>query len=114
MEHSLTFSKTYDAYRLIADLTMNFPKKDRYTLGVRLETSTLDLLARIIEAETTVAALKDRALIAAVVSADVCAVLTRLALERKLIVETNYFTLAESFQEIAKMANGWRKSLTMK
>lgn len=114
MQHSLAFSKTYDAYRLIADLTMNFPKKDRYALGDRLETSTLDLLAHIIEAETTVAALKDRALIAAVVSADLCAVLTRLALERKLITETNYFTLAEAFQETAKMTNGWRKSLSAK
>jgi hypothetical protein len=114
MYHSLAFAKIYDAYRLVADLTTNFPKKDRYALGVRLETSTLELLSHIIEAETTVAALKDRALIAAVVSADICAVLTRLALERKLIAETNYFTLAEAFRETAKMTNGWRKSISAK
>lgn len=114
MPHSLIFAKVYDAYRLISNLTVNFPKKDRYALGIRLETATLELLEHIIEAETTVAALKDRALIAAVVSADICSVLTRLSLERKLIAETNYFALAEAFQETAKMANGWRKSLSAK
>lgn len=114
MPHSLAFAKTYDAYKLVADLTQNFPKKDRYMLGVRLETSTLELLAHVAEAETTAPALKDRALIAATVKADICAVLARLALERKLIVETNYFTLAEAFQEVAKMATGWRKSLAAK
>jgi hypothetical protein len=111
MQHTFSFQKAYDAYRLISDLTERFPKKDRYTLGVRLETTTLDIIEAIAMAEATVAALKDRALVSATVKADVASVLIRLALERELVSETNYFTLAEAYGEIAKMATGWRKSL---
>lgn len=112
MNHSLVFQKACDAFRLAADLVPHFPKVDRYSIGARIEASILDLIEHIAEAETTVPSLKDRALIATVVKADICMILIRLALERKLIGETNYFVLAESFQEVARMANGWRKSLS--
>lgn len=112
MNHSLAFQKAYDAFRLATDLVPHFPKIDRYALGLRIEDAALDLVERVAEAETTVPSLKDRVLIATIVKADVCNILIRLALERKLISETNYFVLTESFQEVARMANGWRKSLS--
>lgn len=112
MEHSLVFAKAYDAYQLVASLVQDFTKKDRYSIGVRLETQFLLLIEDIVTAEVTVPALKDRALISATVRADVASVLVRLTLERKLIRETNYFLLANALTEIAKMATGWRKSLS--
>jgi len=111
MEHTIIFQKAYDAYRLLADLTEFFPKKDRFGIGVRLENTILNLLEAIITAETTIPALKERALLEAVTQAEISAIIARLAMERDLIKETNYFFLAESFREIAKMTIGWRKSL---
>jgi len=112
MEHTIIFQKAYDAYRLLAELTEFFPKKDRFGIGIRMENTFLHLLEAIITAETTIPALKDRALIEAITQAEISAVLARLAMERDLIKETNYFFFAESFREIAKMTNGWRKSLS--
>lgn len=111
MDHTIAFQKAYDCYRLAAGLVPSFPKVDRYGLGIRLETTLLGVLEAIITAEVTVPALKDRALVDAAVRADIGIVLCRLARERKLIEDTNYFTLARGLQEIAKMAIGWRKSL---
>ena len=76
----------------------------------RLETR-IELLEHVVTAEVTVTSLKDRELIHATAKADICAILVRLALERKLVSETNYFVLSEALKEIAKMATGWRKSL---
>jgi hypothetical protein len=112
MDHTIIFQKACDDYRLLADLTEFFPKKDRYGIGVRFENTILHLLEAIITAETTTPALKERALIEVITQAEIAAVLARLSMERDLIKETNYFFLAESFREIAKMTNGWRKSLS--
>jgi len=112
MDHTIIFQKACDDYRLLADLTEFFPKKDRYGIGVRFENTILHLLEAIITAETTAPALKERALIEVITQAEIAAVLARLSMERDLIKETNYFLLAESFMEIAKMTNGWRKSLS--
>lgn len=114
MDHTLMFQKAYDCIRLAANLVPSFPKVDRYGLGIRLEQTILDVLEAVITAEVTAPTLKDRALVDAAVHADIGIVLCRLARERKLVGDTNYLTLAGMLQEIAKMANGWRKSLQQK
>ena len=81
MEHTIIFQKICDDYRLLADLAEFFPKKDRYGIGVRLENTILHLLEAVITAETTVPALKERALIEAVTQAEIAAVLARLAIQ---------------------------------
>lgn len=111
MNHSLLYQKVYPTYLAVADLVTYFPKKDRYSIGIRLETELLELLKQAITAEVALPSLKDRALVYVITQAEISKVLIRGALDRTCIKETSYFSLAEKLEEIAKMANGWRKSL---
>lgn len=110
MDHTIAFQKACSAYRLIADLTKHFAKTERYGLGVRTETVCLELIEHIVMAEALPEPLKGRTYCEATAKADVCGVLVRLCLERKLISETNYFALAGLFQETAKCCVGLSKT----
>ncbi len=112
LNHTIAFQKAISAYQIIDKLVEQFPKSQRYGLGVRLETNCLELIEWIATAETLPNPLKGRVVSEATAKADVCSVLIRLCLERKLIGETNYFTIANLFQEIAKLCVGWNKSLS--
>lgn len=111
MNHTIAFQKACSAYRLVADLVDQFPKSQRYSLGNRMETNSLELIEWISQAEVLPDPLKGRTYAEATAKADVCGVLIRLCLERKLIGETNYFVLANLFQETAKCCVGLNKSL---
>jgi hypothetical protein len=111
MDHSIVFQKGLAAWQKSSNLIEHFEKFHRYALGLRWENQCLELVEEIIAAETLPEVMKASALSRAIVKADVCAVLSRFALEKKLIVETNYFILAGLFQEIAKMCTKWRSSL---
>ena len=88
-----------------------FPKLDRYCLGLKLDNACLLLLEEIITAEQAAPVLKDRALLAASVKAEIIKVFLRLSMEQKLIKETNYFAWSAMLLEIGKMIGGWKKSL---
>ena len=111
MNHTIAFQKACSAYYLAADLIEQFPKSQRYALGARTETNVLELVEWIAMAEALPDPLKGRVYSEATAKADVCGVLIRLCLERKLIGETNYFVLVGLFQETAKCCVGLNKSL---
>ena len=111
MNHSLLYQKAYNLYLNVAELVAQFPKKDRYSIGLRLENELLELLKQAVTAEVTLPTFKERALILVITQAEIAKVLVRGAMDRQCIKETNYFSLEEKLQEIAKMTNGWRKSL---
>ncbi len=111
MNNSLTLQKSYDLFSLISRLTANFPKKERHGLGIKLDNLLLELLSQIITAEQIQNVHKESVLLGAVIKAETAKFLLRLAMEKKLIKETNYFMGSETLVEICKMLNGWRKSL---
>lgn len=80
-------------------------------MGLKLDNSCLLLLEEIITAEQAIPVLKDKALLAASVKSEVIKILLRLAMEQKLIKETNYFAWSAMLIEIGKMIGGWKKSL---
>ena len=108
--HSILLQKSHDLFCLVNKLTATFPKKERYGLGLKIDASCLNLLEAIIEVEQTLPVLKDRALIVASVKNEFAAILLRLAMERNLIKETNYFAAVQFTVEIGKLIGGWRKS----
>ena len=109
--NTILLQKSCDLYRHFEKLILQFPKKDRYGLGLKTENSILRLIEFIITAEQTVPVLKCRALIDASVKSETIKILLRLAMEKRLIKETNYFALSEKLIEIGKMIGGWRRSL---
>lgn len=111
MDHMIAFQRAESAYKLVNVLVETFPKIQRFGLGLRLESNSIELIELIATGETLPNPLKGKFVSEAAAKADVCGVLTRLCAERKLIGGTNYFTLAGLFQETAMLCTGWEKSL---
>lgn len=109
--NTLTLQKSYNIYLKLNRLVINWTKRERYNLGLRLETTCLLLLEQIITAEQIESVMKDRYLLEAIIKTEILKILLRLAMEQKLLKETNYFYLAEELVETGKMLSGWRKSL---
>ncbi|MBU1033037.1 MAG: four helix bundle protein [Patescibacteria group bacterium] len=109
--NTIVLQKSCEIYSRLNRLIGGWPKRERYNLGLRLETSCLVLLEQIVSAEQTVPVLKDHHLLDAGVKTEVIKILLRMSVERQLIKETNYFSISSNLVEIGKMIGGWRKSL---
>ena len=109
--NTILLQKTYGLYNQLSQHIARFPKFERYGFGLKLDNSCLLLLEQIITAEQTTPILKDKALLEASVKAEIITCLLRLAMEQKLIKETNYFAWSAALIEIGKMIGGWKKSL---
>lgn len=109
--NTILFQKTVELYNHISRHVSKFPKFERYGLGLKIDKTCLSLLEKIITAEQIVPVLKDRTLMEASVKAQLIKIFLRMAMEQKLINETNYFAWSAMLIEIGKMIGGWRKSL---
>lgn len=89
-----------------------FPKVERFSLGTRLEDTTLDLLEGLLNTNKLPNALKRNALANQNGKLEVLRLLVRLALETRCIDERKYITLQGILQEIGKMLGGWMRSLS--
>ena len=103
--------KTYELYKTFYNYLILFPKKDKYSLGVRCEEYILTVLELLVAASS---ASKDRKLVLvqqASVKFDTLKILLRLTKDIKAIDEKKYITLQKDIQEIGKMLGGWQRSL---
>jgi len=85
-------------------------KRWRYSLGISLENSTLDLLENLSMAKNAPKPLKAGYLIKASAKLEVATLKLRLVLEMKLANETKIFQLQAQLEEIGRMLGGWLKS----
>ena len=108
---TIILQKTYHLYQWLDKIIDSFLKRERYSLGVKLENHCLSLLEEIVTIEQVPPVLKDQSLIRASVKLQVLKLLVRLTMEKKLIKPTVYFSLSSLMIEIGKMIGGWRKSL---
>lgn len=109
--NTILLQKTYLLYNQLSQHIARFPKLERYSLGLKLDSACLILLEEIITAEQTIPVLKDKALLEASVKTEIIKIFLRLAMEQTLIKETNYFSWSAMLIEIGKMIGGWKKSL---
>ena len=105
-------AKTFDFYRQLHLWIHLFPKVERYSLGERLQTTTLDLLEDLLKANQLPNNLKARALLTLSAKLDLLRLLVRLALETKCLDNNKYLTLQSKLQEIGKMLGGWIRSVS--
>lgn len=109
--NTLILQRCSKIYLSLSQLILTRPKKDRYGLGLKIETSSLLLIEQTVGAEQGTVVLKDRYLLEASIKLEILKIFLRFAVEKQLLKETNYFTLASHLLEIGKMIGGWRKSL---
>lgn len=104
------FKKTYELFREFYAFQLDFPKKDRYTLGQRCETYILEILEGIISAGQLPKEKKLAVLERASNKLDMLKVFTRLAADLNILSEKRYIVCQSYMQEIGKMLGGWIKA----
>lgn len=86
------------------------PKKDRYTLGIKLEKLILDLLETLFLAKSKFGASKMLLLNNADLKLKVIMLMIRLSSKVKAITDNKYLHLEGKALEIGRMLGGWIKS----
>lgn len=86
----------------------SFPKTKRYTLGQKLDNTTLDTLELLFSVPTS----KDKNATLQQISTkvDLIKVLLRLAKDSQALENNKYLKLESTLQEIGRMLGGWIKS----
>jgi hypothetical protein len=107
------FHKTYAFIILFSGYVGKFPKHDRFTLGARIENTSLELLMLIMRANygqsTRLNFLNEGS-----ITLDMLKILVRIAKDKKAIHPNQYLILEERLQEIGRMLGGWIKSSSAK
>ncbi|MDD4107010.1 MAG: diversity-generating retroelement protein Avd [Candidatus Shapirobacteria bacterium] len=104
------FQKTYDLYKSFYSLVLDFPKKDRFTIGQRIENTILDILENIIAASQLSKLEKVPTLQKASIKLDVLKILIRCCKDLKIMDNKKYLTFESQVIEIGKMLGGWIKA----
>lgn len=105
------FTKLYEFYKLLYQYLKLFPKKDRYTLGQKLDTLTLTIFELVIMAGTTTQEKKLPLIEKSIVSLDLLKILIRLAKDIQVLDNKKYLELEQRLQEIGRILGGWKKSV---
>lgn len=103
--------KMYEFYRVFYQFSVNFPKKDKFTLGQRCENHIVALLEDFLLAGKSKREHKGEILFSVSVKLDTLKLLIRLLKDLKTIDLKKYVMLEEQLYEIGKMLGGWIKSL---
>lgn len=96
---------------MLYSCTKTFPKKDRFTLGQKCESLTLEILEILFLANSK----RDQEKIPYLNSVDIKLKITqtviRLARDTDALDDKKYYMLSASVEELGKMLGGWIKSL---
>lgn len=88
-----------------------FPKKDRYSLGQKLDKLTLYIFEMVIMAGMTSQERKFPYIEKSIVSLDILKILVRLSKDIRALDDKKYLQLSQLLQEIGRMLGGWKKSV---
>jgi len=101
------FSKIYELYNLLYKINKNLPKRDRYTLGQRIENCCLDLLKYILSASNSPKQETMSYLKKANIELEFFKVIVRVANKNNLFKIKQYLEVETMLQEAGKMLGGW-------
>lgn len=105
----LVLKKTYELYKQIYFQTDKFPKRNRYTIGIKIENTLLELIEIISLANIQISSLREPILHKASAKCDTSKILFRLSYDLNLISDRQYIELSSKISEIGKMLGGWIK-----
>lgn len=102
--------KICDFYKLFHKCLILFPKQEKYTLGQKIENTTLEILEFTLSATYLPKYKKTEIIKKASDKNDLLKYLVRLSYETKSINDKRYLTLETKAVEIGRMIGGWIKS----
>lgn len=104
--------KTYKFYLLLYSYTKTFPKKDRFTLGQKCESLTLEFLEALFVANSKRDDKKLPFLYDIDVRLKILQTFIRIINDVHAIEAKDYLLMSSALDELGKMLGGWIKSLT--
>ncbi len=106
--HLPIYKLTYDILLRIMQVTKNFPREHKYTLGQKMKDETMELIVLIYRANSA----RDKAgHIAEIVErVQVLQLMMRLAHDLRILQRKHYADLAEKTDSLARQAQGWLRS----
>jgi hypothetical protein len=105
--------RIFEFYKLCYQYIQLFPKKDKYTLGQKIENLILDVFELIFLAANSRKEEKSNILQKTSLKIDLLKILIRLAKEIRALDIKKYIQLEQELQEIGKMLGGWMRSLKL-
>jgi len=102
--------KTYKFYLTLYGINQFLPKKDRYTLGIKSENLTMEILEMLYEANSKSGAARLELLEKIDLKLKILQAVIRLCLDSKALDQNKYLNLQTPLQEIGKMLGGWIKT----
>ncbi|MBD3282407.1 MAG: diversity-generating retroelement protein Avd [Candidatus Portnoybacteria bacterium] len=101
--------KIYKFYLSTYNKLDKLPKKNRYSIGQKIENNILELLELINLANIQIKNLREPILHKASAKCNLLKLLIRLCYDLNLFNERQYISLESQIQEIGKMIGGWIK-----
>lgn len=101
----------YEVYKHSIQISDALSKRWRYSLGISIEKSILEVLELLVTAKNAPKPMKASFLLKASSILEVTTLKIRLLLELQLVNETRVFQLQAKLQEIGRMLGGWLKSV---
>ena len=101
--------KLYKLYLQTHYCLKKFPKRDRYSLGGKIENTLLDLIEFVSVANIQIKTMREPILYRASGKCELLKLLLRLSFDLSLLNEKEYIELEEKTLEIGKMLGGWIK-----
>ena len=90
-------------------LKQNLVEEEKFSIGVKIESTILETLGYIISASYKTKYSKRELLSKASDSTDLLKILVRLAYETESLNKQKYLTIEEKLIEVGKMIGGWLK-----
>ncbi|MBI4427272.1 MAG: diversity-generating retroelement protein Avd [Candidatus Magasanikbacteria bacterium] len=104
-------AKFIQMYKIFYRYLELFPKKDKYALGAKCETTMIAVLELLLAASRAEKNNKKNLISQASIKFDALKIFMRLTWELKILDDKKYAELQTHLQEIGKMIGGWLRSL---
>jgi hypothetical protein len=107
IEELVVYQKVYDFLLWVKPTVQRFQKVHKYSLGVQLENSVLDLLKSIVRANNS----RDKVVLISdcFVCFEIVKVLVRLSRDFRLLTVRQFEFSSSKLVEINRLLNGWSK-----
>lgn len=99
------------AYKIWYDLTDHLPKKARFTLGARIDTTFLDIIELVFTAGVLPKDKKELYVKKALLQLDLLKLLLRVSWEITALDNQKYLLMSIPVDEIGRMLGGWQRRL---
>ena len=109
-EHLPIYKLSYELLGQVVQVTKEFPREFKFTVGQRLRDEVIELLVLIYRANSQ----KDKAPVILEILERILVVelLIRLCHDLRILAKKNYAALAQMAESLARQAEGWKKSAT--